>query len=214
MVFDNIGNSVRELLGSDENQQAQNDQNLVDEDFADMYSDKLVQGLESQDYERVEELSEPLERDFPELMGDYIEDRMKSASTVFDYFDKKTDEAEKVVDNAASKVRDLKNKEGRMKVEKLEAKPALSMAKNYVTQINKDQSTETMRNAFKAFHMAAHAADYVEQREDIQLEDYDPRKVKAVADKKASDMRDLDEEMGMVFKGREYEILISEYDKL
>lgn len=215
MVFDNIGDSIKGLLGDDENQgETQENHNIVDEEFSDIYSSEVVSALENQNYGRAEQLVDSIGMEFGDLIDTYIEDRIASATQSLEYFSERTDEAEQAVKKAAGEIRRVKNKNRRMEGDKLVAKPALSMADSYVDHLNSDDATEAMRESFKALHMAAHAADYVEQREDVELEQYHPQKVKAVASKKVSEMRELDEEMGMDFMVPEYNKLVREYNDL
>lgn len=218
MVFDNLENTVRGLLGEKQNSvEEQKSQNVVDKEFAEMYSNEIVVSLENQQYERVEQLVEPIDKEFGEIMGDYIEERLTSATAVMNYFDETASKAEESVREAAREIGKLKNSKHskrRLDAEKRIAEPDLVMADNYVGRINSDDSTEAMRNAFRAFHAVGLAAEYVEHREGVELEEYRPEKVKMVANRKASEMKDMDREMGMDFMVPEYNKLVEAFNNL
>lgn len=214
MVFDGFGDSIKGLLGGDENPEPQEDQNIVDEEFSEMYSDELIGALENRNYRKAEDLAKGIEMEFGELMDSYIGDRITSASTALDEYNEMVGDAKKAINKTAREISKVKNKENRMGPEKIAAKPSLGMADGYISQLNSDEGTEVMREAFRAFHMAAHAADYVESRDDVDLNEYDTQKVKVVAGKKADEIRNLDEEMGLDFLVPEYNKLVREYNNL
>lgn len=216
MVFENLGDTVRDLLGREEQDQAgkRETQDMVDEEFAEIYSNQIVSALENQDYGRAEELVEPTGREFGDLMEEYIEDRLNSGVAIMEYFDERTDKTEEIVEKASRQIRKVKNRGNRTGTEKMAAKPVLSTAETYVSQVNSDSATRAMREGFKAFHMAGRAADYVRKRSDIELEQYKSEQVKLVAGKKASEMRQLDRKMGTDFMVPKYNKLVEEYNNL
>lgn len=214
MVFNNLGETVKGLLNQENKAQNQEQNNMVEEEFAKLYSDEVIKAVEDQNYSQAEELLTHVDKDFDEFMGSYIEHRISTGSAALDYFENMTDLADEKINEATQEIGRLHNKDRRLDGDKMIAKQGLDIAKNYIGELNRDQASETMRKAFESFHKAAQAADYIGKREDLELEDYRPEKVKLVAGRKVSKLQDLDREMGMDFKVEEYNDLVDAYNQL
>jgi len=212
-MMDGLTETVTNFLGKEQKQQKSELKHTTLQEFADDYGIQVANALEQQDYRQAESLAEET-TDFGEVIEDYVGFKLAAGTVALEMFEEQTQKASELINECAKEIKTAKNSRYATNMGKQVAKAQLKRTKSHVAYLNSDNTTETMRTAFKAFNQVAQAAHYTEQKEDINLEQYDPQKVKAMASKKALQLQDLDEEMGLNFKVPEYRKLTSEYQKL
>ena len=85
---------------------------------------------------------------------------------------------------------------------------------DYVNQLNSGETTQAIRQTFKSFYQAGIAAEYIQDTPDAEMSTYDPQTVKSDAIEGASELREMDENMGIGFMTMDYEKLSNLYEEL
>lgn len=210
-----IGQIVRGFFGFNTQVKKQiriEEEGRINQEFLKTYDTEIVNLLESGDYKGANNSLESKNKEFDEVIQEYIGYKLTNATADLEFVSNSVEYAEDVIETSKNAIDELN--QGESEFEKSDINPHVSKAGEYVRGINDTQTTEAIREIFESFYQAAEAADYVIDSQNTELSKYDPEQVKSISLQKARELNDLDREIGTNFMVEEYNELIRGYNSL